>query len=208
MTVKSDQETTIDPAVLRVELDKYKKLAEALCADLKQLFRQIPKSEKSIHIGYRIKTLDSILNKCSFKKLTDPFQLDDLCGIRCVCDSGPNMMAALKLIQGNERTWRIDEATDHAEAEDPTHFSYRSKHVIIEVHNEESIPYTGLKGYRAEIQIRTQIMNAWAMASHSLDYKGKKLNPYQQRKLARASALLETAEDILDELIRDDKEGE
>jgi hypothetical protein len=67
--------------------------------------------------------------------------------------------------------------------------------------------YKKLKGLRAEIQVRTFMMHAWADIEHKLAYKKESDIPAQfKRKFSRLSALLEIADDHFDQL-RNERES-
>ncbi|MNJ50543.1 GTP pyrophosphokinase YwaC [compost metagenome] len=59
----------------------------------------------------------------------------------------------------------------------------------------------GLDGLKAEIQIRTMLMHAWAAISHKLLYKKEDDAPTQvKRQLNRLSALIELADEQFDSI--------
>lgn len=169
--------------------------------DLRHILKDLLSTGSSIVFEGRIKTLASVVEKCRSNSVKNPLELNDLCGLRCICNTGQTKTVAVDRIIGNERTWHQVEFWEHPCKSDHSVFSYRSTHIVIEIADENAVRYEGLKGRRIEIQVRTQIMHAWAIASHSLAYKDSKLDNYQSRKLAQASALLETAEDILDDVM-------
>ncbi len=66
--------------------------------------------------------------------------------------------------------------------------------------------YRGLEDLKAEIQIRTVLMHAWADIEHKLAYKAKEQIPEQfRRKLCQLSALLEIADEQFD-VLKQEKE--
>jgi len=167
-------------------------------------------NEKGISVSsidYRVKNLDSFLKKIKRKKYSDPFrQINDLCGVRIVCF----FYCDIKLIENILRNeFEIVSKTDKEEDTLPTQFGYRSKHLIIKIKDSwvKTPNYRGLKNLRAEIQIRTILMHAWAEIEHKLAYKKEEHIPDEfRRRFSLLSAKLEEADGQFEELAREIKE--
>jgi len=127
-------------------------------------------SEVKIHsVIHRIKTFKSFLEKADRKQLADPFdQIRDVVGIRIVC---------LFLSEIERITALIEDAFDVLAQDnkvDVSSFGYMSFHLIVKMKKSYSGPrYRDIGGMAFEIQIRTIAMDAWAAASHYLDYKSE-----------------------------------
>lgn len=92
---------------------------------------------------------------------------------------------------------------------EPDKFGYRSHHFVVTLRHEWlNVPnYRGLEGIKAEIQVRTILMHAWADISHKLSYKKKEHIPELfQRNLFQLSALFEIADDRF-EMLRAEREN-
>ena len=62
---------------------------------------------------------------------------------------------------------------------EPDRFGYRSRHFIVSVNREwlKAPNYRGLSGLKAEIQVRTILMHAWADVEYKLAYKKRNMFP-------------------------------
>lgn len=132
------------------------------------------------HLIYRIKTKDSMKEKCSRKDLPSTAQsalgdIHDAIGLRIVCcflhDIYTNI-EQIKAIPG----CRVIEEKDYIKHVKPN--GYRSYHLIIEI----EAPYEDVHGanpghYFAEIQLRTIAMDSWASLEHQMKYKHDIKNP-------------------------------
>ena len=158
-------------------------------------------------IYYRVKELDSFLDKIDRKAYTDPFEeLEDFCGIRIICYYQSDI-GKIRDIVKNELF--VTESKDKEASLDYDQFGYRSHHII--AHIDESwtkVPnYRDLKGKKAEIQIRSVLMHAWAEIEHNLAYKKEAHIPEQfRRKLHLISAMLEVADEQFENLKKESKE--
>lgn len=86
---------------------------------------------------------------------------------------------------------------------DPDRFGYRSNHYVVTIKPEwGAVPeFRGLTGIRAEIQVRTLLMHAWASLSHQLSYKVEDEIPKRfRRQIFQLSAIFELADQEFDRL--------
>lgn len=154
-----------------------------------------------LSINYRIKDLTSFIEKTERKKYNSPFEeIEDICGIRIICYYQSDVEKIVKIIS-NE--FEIIENQDKEELLNDDQFGYRSTHFIAKIKKEWlSTPnYKGLENLKAEIQVRTILMHAWAEIEHKLAYKSKTQIPKQfKRKLFRMSAKLEEADEQFEDL--------
>ncbi len=146
----------------------------------------------------RIKKVTSILDKA--KKLNIPFdkiteQMEDIAGIRVVCQLVDDIYTVVGLIQ--QRTdMEILYVKDYIENSKES--GYRSYHVIVK-YTVQTIE--GAKEILAEIQIRTLAMNFWATIEHSLNYKYNKDLPDDLRsRLKRAADAAFTLDNEMSEI--------
>jgi hypothetical protein len=95
-----------------------------------------------------------------------------------------------------QRIQKVDEL--HADQ-----FGYRSNHYIVTLRESwlGAPNYRGLEAVRAEIQVRTILMHAWANISHNLQYKAVEQVPEQfRRRIFQLSALFELSDQEFDRL--------
>lgn len=126
------------------------------------------------HLIYRIKSPDSMSEKCTRKSLPQTtysalHEIQDAIGIRIVCRFVNDVYTNLKYIK-NLKDVRIIEEKDYIKNVKPN--GYRSYHVIIEI----TQPFEDVTGrnpghFFAEIQIRTIAMDTWASLEHQMKYK-------------------------------------
>jgi ppGpp synthetase/RelA/SpoT-type nucleotidyltranferase len=136
---------------------------------------------KTHTVSSRVKTAESVAEKAKRKELDDPLQeLDDLVGIRVVV----LFLSELPLLDGLIReTFTVHSSDDKIADGDAASFGYMSIHYVATLGDGHSgSRYEGLDGIRFEIQTRTVVMDAWANASHHLDYKGQSSIPEDLRR--------------------------
>lgn len=154
-----------------------------------------------LDIYYRIKAFDSFSEKIDRKHYDNPFDdIEDICGIRIISYYISDIPKISKLIS---EEFSIIEEEDKADLLGLKEFAYRSKHFIIKINKKwTSAPnYRGLEKLKAEIQVRTILMHAWAEIEHKLNYKSDSQVPDKfQRKLFRLSAKFEEADEQFEEL--------
>ncbi|MBR5712498.1 MAG: GTP pyrophosphokinase family protein [Lachnospiraceae bacterium] len=145
-------------------------------------------------ISGRVKTIASIIEKCSRKKI--PLErleeeMTDIAGIRLICQFVEDCYVVADMIKRRTDMEVVDEA-DYIAV--PKSSGYRSYHL--------KIRYTvqmvdGPKTLNAEIQIRTLGMNCWSTIEHSLQYKYRGNIPDE---------LKDRLQHVADEMINTDRE--
>jgi len=179
--------------------DRYIKLGINLIQAL-QLFL----NENDINflsINYRIKDENSFIEKVERKVYMNPFdQTEDLCGIRIICYYQSDVSRIISVL---EKELDILDNQDKEVLLNEDQFGYRSTHLIVKIKkNWLNAPnYRGLEDMKAEIQIRTVLMHAWAEIEHKLAYKKDIHIPKEfKRKLNRISAKLEEADEQFEDV--------
>lgn len=180
---------------------------ERLTLKLKSLFEELLNHEgiKFIVEG-RAKDIESFKGKMNRKDYENPFdEMTDLCGVRIVLQSLKDLDAVIELI---EREFSVDQnrSINKGDILEPDRFGYLSQHFIIKMNDsrKDLSEWKDLAGLWAEVQIRTVLQHAWAVISHSLDYKKERDVPKElRRRLNRLSALFELADEELDSIIDD-----
>ncbi|MBR3150316.1 MAG: GTP pyrophosphokinase family protein [Eubacterium sp.] len=126
------------------------------------------------HLSYRIKSDESMRDKCDRKSLPQTPEsalcdIKDAIGLRIVTRFGDDIFRLAEFVK------TIDGCTVVKEKDfvrNPKENGYRSYHVILQL----EVPYEDAKGnnpgrYYAEIQIRTIAMDSWAALEHEMTYK-------------------------------------
>jgi ppGpp synthetase/RelA/SpoT-type nucleotidyltranferase len=127
---------------------------------------------KTHSISSRIKTPKSLCDKAEAKELQDPLtELNDIVGIRIVALFLGDIERILALLQ---KTFDVQHTDNKIEDGDFTRFGYLSVHLLAKIKSSfAGTRYDSIKALVFEIQIRTIAMDAWASASHYLDYKSE-----------------------------------
>ena len=157
-----------------------------------------------LNVEARLKSLESSLEKLTRKNYNDPFnQIEDFCGNRVICYYPDDVDAIAALLR---QEFDVLSEEDTQERMKPHEFGYRSRHLIITIPNTwlAGHLYRGLGGLKAEVQIRTVMMHAWAEIQHKLAYKNLDQVPDAfQRRLFRLSAKFEEADEQLEQIRKD-----
>jgi ppGpp synthetase/RelA/SpoT-type nucleotidyltranferase len=120
----------------------------------------------------RVKTITSLSDKAEAKELDDPLtKLTDIVGIRIVALFLGDIERIVALLQ---RTFDVQHIDNKIEDGDLARFGYLSVHLLAKIKDSfAGTRYDSIKPLVFEIQIRTIAMDAWASASHYLDYKSE-----------------------------------
>jgi len=168
---------------------------DQVCLIGKSMLREAfsKKNIELLHISYRVKSFDSLFEKVSRKRYTDPYkEIEDICGIRVICFYSNDLHLVGDIIK---KAFILNEVIDKSKALDSDRFGYRSDHYIVNLpkQKDQSI---GLSKYKIEIQARTVLMHTWAHIQGKLEYKQEDHVPEQfKRSLNQLSAILELADD-------------
>jgi Uncharacterized protein conserved in bacteria len=121
-------------------------------------------------ITARVKELDSLLAKIEGNDAPDAFEATtDIVGARIVTLFLSDVHRIVELLSDAFDVVLTDNKIDDT---DPRLFGYFSVHVDAKLKSEFRGPrYDNLKTIMFEVQVRTIAMDAWAAASHYLDYK-------------------------------------
>lgn len=156
---------------------------------------------KYVSINYRIKTINSFVEKIERKSYENPLiDIEDVCGVRIICYYQSDIPKIAKIISSE---FQIHTSEDKEEKLNADQFGYRSLHFIASIKKSwTNVPnYRDLDELKFEIQVRTILMHAWAEIEHNLAYKSVHHTPEQfKRKLSRISAKLEEADEQFEDL--------
>ncbi|MFC4306618.1 GTP pyrophosphokinase [Cohnella boryungensis] len=154
----------------------------------------------------RVKDFESFYEKNDRKNYKKPFEeIDDICGLRVICYYPSDINRVVSIVK---EEFKILDSEDKSETLEPDKFGYRSFHFVISLKEDwlKAPNFRELGELKAEIQIRTLLMHAWADISHKLSYKKKEHIPELfQRKLFQLSALFEIADDRF-EVLKEERE--
>lgn len=126
------------------------------------------------HLLYRIKSDDSMRQKCKRKGLPETaesalWKIHDAIGFRIVCRFIDDVYENVKRLHSLSQCSVVEEK-DYIRQAKPN--GYRSYHIILAV----TTPFSDVKGhnpgtYFVEVQLRTIAMDTWASLEHEMKYK-------------------------------------
>ncbi|WP_413363445.1 GTP pyrophosphokinase family protein [Lysinibacillus sp. 3P01SB] len=180
---------------------------ESLTNRLRTLLEELLKTKGiKVTIESRTKEIDSFLGKVNRpnKSYENPLdEITDLSGIRLIVNSVNDVDEVAKIIT-DQFIIDKDKSINKSDLLSPDQFGYLSQHYIVKLNDARTcLPeWADLKDFWAEIQVRTVLQHAWAVISHSLDYKNQIDVPtVLRRRLFRLSAMFELADEELNSLI-------
>ncbi len=187
-----------------VSKPKYDRLGFNVCEALKTFLDE--QKISALSIEYRVKTYESFSEKISRKGYKNPFvDVEDFCGIRVIAYFPDDVEKIDQIIKSEFKVYNSEVKQEQLNDDQ---FGYRSDHFIVSIKDAwlATPNYRGLCDVKAEIQVRTVLMHAWADLSHKLAYKKKDSTPPQfLRNIYQLSALFELADEKFQSL-RDQKE--
>ncbi len=179
--------------------DNYNKLGINLVQALELFLKE--RDIKVLSIDYRIKDDSSFAEKIDRKHYANPFdEIEDICGIRIICYYQSEVDKISEVLR---QEFTVIENQDKETLLKADQFGYRSTHFIVKIKEEwnKAPNYRGLENLKAEIQIRTVLMHAWAEIEHKLVYKNANQIPrHLRRKLFFIASKLEESDGQFEEL--------
>lgn len=173
--------------------DKYNKLGINLVQALELFLEE--NDIKFLSINHRVKEDSSFLEKIERRNYDNPFdQIEDICGIRIICYYQSDVEKISDILK---KEFEVLENQDKEKLLEADQFGYRSTHFIVNIKKDwlQAPNYRGLENLKAEIQIRTVLMHAWAEIEHKLAYKNEQQIPSKfKRDFSQLSAVLEMAD--------------
>ena len=200
---KQPPSQSLDKTSFNAEYTKLRPLYERLAINLQQALRTFLSENNIPHldITYRIKDFESAFEKIERKGYQQPLdQIEDWCGLRVICYYPSDVRRVCEII---ENEFDVREEEDKAQRLEAHEFGYRSTHFIVKTNSSwlKAPNYRGLGHLKAEIQVRTILMHAWAEIEHKLAYKSADQVPDKfRRNLYRLSAKFEEADEQFDDL--------
>jgi putative GTP pyrophosphokinase len=195
--MKQKSQQPINDAEYRDQYAKNKNQYDKLGVNLVQALELFLKERdiKVLSINHRVKDDSSFAEKIDRKHYANPFdEIEDICGIRIICYYQSDVEKISEVLR---EEFTVIENQDKETLLKADQFGYRSTHFIVKIKKEwnKAPNYRGLENLKAEIQIRTVLMHAWAEIEHKLVYKNENQVPSQfQRDFSELSALLGMAD--------------
>ncbi|MEV4533696.1 hypothetical protein AB0J82_07685 [Asanoa sp. NPDC049518] len=192
------EDRTVSKLRVQYESDwpRYQRFADALRILLDSLCRETEIEIDSVQA--RAKDGKSVAEKLRRKTYKDLDALTDKVGVRVITRYLGDVQEVTDLV---EREFEIVEAVHHGRGNVAT-FGYSSEHMLIRLREpRSSLPeWSDYKDLVAELQVRSILQHAWALISHSLEYKTESEVPEDgRRKLYRVAAMLEASDELFDD---------
>ncbi len=140
------------------------------------------RSIKYHSVPSRVKAFKSLLEKAERMNMDKPIQqMHDIVGLRIVCLFLSDIERVGEVLRS---CFDVVKEDNKIEGRDASSFGYMSHHFIVTMPaaNYVGPRYDALCGIPFEIQVRTIAMEAWATASHYLDYKTEVDVPTELRR--------------------------
>lgn len=192
----------------RVEKDIYLAFGQYVKATITKKLEALVDIHSFIKINVepRLKDEASLINKAFYrqKNYMNPYEdITDKVGLRFVVLLVKDI-DIIKDVVDNEESWKtsLDRDFEDERKQKPEVFTYQSVHYVVSnlyeiVYQEVTIPC----GITCEIQIRTLLQHSYSELTHDRVYKSKTVaQPEVNRKIARSMALIETTDQLFDEV--------
>lgn len=177
---------------LQIRIDNYEKIN-----DYKIVEHYVTRLKKSKSIFNKLKD-----KKCDFSVETIEEKVKDVVGIRIVCPFIDDVYKIKDLIKSSDFI-EVYEEKDYIKNSKKT--GYQSLHLLVKVPVRMG---NKIKNVKAEIQVRTVAMDAWAAVEHRMKYKptgNKKIDKEDMSKLIDCSTALRGLEQYMEQYF--DKEN-
>lgn len=185
------------PALIKRYFNEYPNYQQ-LCREVVYILEKELKNAgiKYSAATYRVKSLESIIEKTLRKTYQDPFkEITDIAGTRLVYLYRDDFESIEKILHS---VFEVVEKVDKSEDQGVDRFGYSAVHFLLKVGKKSSgARYDDLKNYICELQVRTVLQDAWALISHHLVYKHELDIPSELRRNLNAMAgSLESADTL------------
>jgi ppGpp synthetase/RelA/SpoT-type nucleotidyltranferase len=136
---------------------------------------------ESWHYESRVKKEQSFALKVETGRVANPAAMEDFFACTLVVRNGTEIDQAEKLIMENfvfcGRKLEVDNQTHKS----PDAFPFDDLRLYVEWRDDPDLPPSGVVGIRFEVQIKTFLQHAWAIATHNLVYKSDTVSWSKQR---------------------------
>ena len=151
------------------------------------------------HYESRVKELQSFALKIESGRFADPRTLEDFLASTLVVANGAEIDEAEALISGNFAIKARRPRSQKETHKSPESFPFDDLRLYVSLPDTPTEPPTDLASVVFEVQIKTFLQHAWAIATHDLLYKTDDANWSKERIAYQIKAMLEHAEIAIQE---------
>lgn len=169
----------------RDHFDMLKEHVDPLLVDLKPNYW---------HFESRVKTLESFALKLETGRIESPDNLEDFFGALIVVRNSTELSHAQNLISKKFEIIEVRPTSKVKSKQFSSSFQFDDIRLFVSWKDNEALRPTGLDGTLFEIQLKTYLQHAWAIATHDLIYKTDEINWSKERIAFQIKAMLEHAE--------------
>jgi ppGpp synthetase/RelA/SpoT-type nucleotidyltranferase len=146
------------------------------------------------HYESRLKQDQSFALKVESGRAPKPSAVEDVFACTLVVRNGTEIDDAEKLIHDNFLTVERRPKDSKRTHKSPDQFHFDDLRLYVQWKEDPDLPPSGIAGVTFEVQIKTFLQHAWAIATHDLVYKTDNVSWGKQRIAFQIKAMLEHAE--------------
>ena len=146
------------------------------------------------HYESRLKQDQSFALKVESGRASNPSAVEDVFACTLVVRNGTEIDEAEKLIRDNFQTVERRPRDSKRTHKSPDQFHFDDLRLYARWKEDPDLPPSGIAGVTFEVQIKTFLQHAWAIATHDLVYKTDNVSWGKQRIAFQIKAMLEHAE--------------
>lgn len=181
------------PASIRRLYADQRRINERLAKEVDGMLRPLA-NRNNWHYESRVKAEISVALKLESGRIKDPEAIEDFFACTLVVRNLSEIEEAEKQLRSmfavlERRPRRTDQTHKDANA-----FPFDDVRLYASWSDDPALPPTGLQGIKFEIQLKTFLQHAWAIATHDLVYKTDDVSWSRQRIAYQIKAMLEHAE--------------
>lgn len=150
--------------------------------------------DKGWHYEDRIKSQESFALKLESGRCPDPRQMEDYFGCMLVVQNGAEIKRAEELIAKEFTLVERRPEDPYFTMKGSDSFRFDDLRLYVRWRDDPQLPQTGLEGVVFEVQVKTFLFHAWAIATHDLTYKTDAVDWGKERIAFQIRAMLEHAE--------------